>query len=195
MTIVPTRIDLIKMLPAGTVIAEVGTWRGYLAIQILNECPNIKQLWCVDAWKGQTGVCTEEPKSDEQHEADYQQCLHHLRGHLPSGRVKIVRGFSLDVAVNDRTIPPLTAAYIDADHSYAACLADLIAWSKRLTPGGVLLGHDYKADGNAAKWNFGVIPAVTDFCASYGWELTHLTAEDFASFRIECQTAWTGAEL
>lgn len=181
---VPKRIDLIKMLPAGALLAEIGTWRGYFAIEILNHT-QVGRLFCVDAWSGQTGVHTEGPKSQSEHDKDMAETKHHLRGHLPSGRVRIVRGMSLDVAANDRTIPPLDGVYVDADHSYEACLGDLVAWSKRLKPGGVMMGHDYKADGNAKLWNFGVIPAVTDFCRDYGWKLTHLTDEDFASYRLE----------
>lgn len=33
--------------------------------------------------------------------------------------------------------------FIDADHSYKACLADIRNWSPKLKSGGVLAGHDY----------------------------------------------------
>lgn len=177
------RIDLIKQLPVGAVVAEVGCHRAYFAIEILNECPNVAKLICVDRWKKATSYS--DPLSDDDHEANFREAKHHCRGHLPSGRVRFVRGDSLHVAEHDRTIPPLTAVFVDADHSYAACLADLIAWSKRLKPDGVLLGHDYTENEQAKKWGFGVIPAVTDFCRDHGWELTALTAEDFASYRLE----------
>lgn len=37
----------------------------------------------------------------------------------------------------------LDFVWIDADHSYAAVMADLQAWSKKMKPGGTLAGHDY----------------------------------------------------
>lgn len=183
MHIVPTRIDLIKMLPAGSVIAEIGCHKAHFAIQILNECPNIAKLICVDRWKKATNYV--DPLSDEDHEENFRMAKHHCRGHAPGGRIQFVRGDSLHVAENDRTIPPLTAVYVDADHSFEACYADLVAWSKRLSPGGVLLGHDFTNCAQAQKWNFGVIPAVNKFCVDHGWLHTHLSDEEFASFRLE----------
>lgn len=184
MQLLPKRIDLIKMLPAGSTLVEVGCWRGYFAIEILNECPNVAKLICVDRWR--TATTYNDPLSDTDHEANLAEAKHHVRGHLPSGRVRFIRGDSVAVAENDRTIPPLTAVYIDADHSYEACLADLIAWSKRLKHDGVILGHDYTdTHPNAIKWGFGVVRAVTEFCRDYGWRLTHLTQEDFPSYRLE----------
>jgi hypothetical protein len=192
MQTLPARIDLIKMLPPGSVVAEIGCWRAYFAVEILNSCPNVHRLFCVDAWKKQTGYV--DPLSDDDHEENLRQAKHHLRGHLPSGRVRLVRGESAHVAVNDRTIPPLDGVFIDADHGYEACLTDLRLWSKRLKKSGVIMGHDYTNNEQAKKWNFGVIEAVAKFCEEEGWRLTHLTAEDFASYRLE-PLCWSGAEL
>lgn len=193
MITLPTRLDLIKILPPGALLAEVGTWRAYFATEILNNTP-VGRLFCVDPWQGQTGNCSENEKTVAEHEADLSETKHHLRGHLPSGRVRVVRGFSVDVATNDRTIPPLDGVYVDADHTYQACFDDLTAWSKRLKPNGVLMGHDYTANEFSKKWNWGVIEAVRDFCAKYGWQITHLTDEDFASYRLERISEWRGAE-
>lgn len=185
MITLPQRIDLIRLLPAGAAMAEVGVWRGYFSSEILNHAPNVAKLVLVDAWKRQVWS-KHEQQSDAQHEKDLAECKHHIRGHLPSGRVQIVRGTSAAVALNDRTIPPLDGVFIDACHEYDFVLEDLINWSKRLKPGGVLMGHDHtEIHPNAIKWGFGVVPAVRDFCARYGWRHTHLTAEDFPSYRLE----------
>lgn len=185
MITLPKRIDLIKLLPPGALMAEIGVWRGYFSIEILNET-SVGKLFLVDAWKPQP-VYNDHLVEDD-HEENLRLTKHHCRGHLMGGRVQIVRGDSLYVAENDRTIPPLHAAFIDANHSYEACLADLLAWEKRLRPDGVLLGHDYtETHPNAIKWGFGVVAAVRDFCATRGWEITHLTNEDFPSFRLQRQ--------
>lgn len=190
----PTRLDLIKTLPANSLLAEVGSWRGYFATEILNNCPNVAKLYLVDAWERQ--VWSEhEQQSNEQHEKDLAECRRHIRGHLPSGRVQIVRGRSAEVALNDKTIPLLDSAYIDAAHEYRFVMEDLVNWSKRLKPAGVLMGHDYTKNADSVKWGFGVVEAVNDFCAKYGWEIVALTAEDFASYKLQRCPDWTGAEL
>jgi hypothetical protein len=179
MKIVPKRIDLIRQRPPGSIGAEIGVWRGYFSVEILQHT-RVRKLYLVDAWKPQPSY--NDPLTDTDHEANLAETKHHLRG--MHGRWEIVRGTSTEVAANDKTIPPLDWAYIDADHSYEACLADLKAWEKRLKPTGVLMGHDYTNNNQAQKWNFGVIPAVTDFCKEHGWRLEYLSDEDFASYSL-----------
>lgn len=184
MTPLPARIDLFKLLPPGSVMAEVGVWRGYLSIEILNKCPNVAKLFLIDAWRRQVWSAYEQ-QSDQQHEADLAECRRHIGGHLPSGRVRVIRGTSAEVALHDRTIPPLDFVYIDAAHEYRFVMEDLTNWSKRLKPTGAIGGHDYTHNPDSKKWGFGVIEAVNDFCRDNGWTITHLTTEDFASYRLE----------
>lgn len=190
MTIVDKRIDLIKMLPEGAIMAEVGVWRGYFSIEILNST-KVSKLYLVDAWKRQIWSKFEQ-QSDEQHQKDLAECKRHVRGH--GARAVIVRGTSVEVARDDKTIPPLDGVFIDACHEYDFVMEDLTWWATRLKPTGVLMGHDYTDNADAKKWGFGVIQAVNDFCENNGWEITHLTNEDFASYRLQ-RKAWTGAEL
>lgn len=37
----------------------------------------------------------------------------------------------------------LDSVFIDADHHYAECIADIEAWSSLVRPGGIVCGHDY----------------------------------------------------
>jgi trans-aconitate methyltransferase len=51
----------------------------------------------------------------------------------------------------------LDLVFIDADHSYEGCKADILAWRSKVRPGGWLMGHDYH------KGNFpGVVQAVDE---------------------------------
>lgn len=176
--ILPTRIDLIAMLPQGTRIAEIGVWRAYFTTKML-DLPNLGLVYAIDSWKPRPEY--HDPLAPDDHEQNLLECLHNLRGHIPGGRVRVVRMDSLDAA---KSFKPgeLDAVYIDADHSYEACLADLKAWSKIVTRNGYILGHDYTSNEQAKKWKFGVIEAVAEFCKSEGWHITHLTKEDFASY-------------
>ena len=57
-------------------------------------------------------------------------------------RIKILRKFSTGAALS---VEPssLDFVYIDANHTAAACLADMRAWLRTLRPGGWLCGHDF----------------------------------------------------
>lgn len=185
MTILPKRIDLIKMQPPGSVGVEVGVWRGYFSSEILNET-KVGHLYLVDAWVPQPGY--NDPLTHTDHEANLAETKHHLRGH--PGRWTIVRGTSVGVTSEwYAKFGPMDWAYIDADHRREMCLADLRAWAPLIKPDGVLMGHDYTNNDQAKKWNFGVIEAVTEFCETDGWRLTHLTDEDFASYCLRRKAA------
>lgn len=54
----------------------------------------------------------------------------------------IIRKESLD-AVKDIPYESLDFVYIDASHEFDYVMTDLIEWSKRVRPGGIVAGHDY----------------------------------------------------
>ena len=54
--------------------------------------------------------------------------------------------------------------YIDADHTYNACLRDIIDWYPTVRKGGFLTGDDFRKNYKTATGvRFGVIEAVTKF--------------------------------
>lgn len=42
--------------------------------------------------------------------------------------------------------PPVDMVFIDGDHSYDGCMADILAWVPNLKAGGILAVHDYRKD-------------------------------------------------
>lgn len=62
----------------------------------------------------------------------------------------------------------LDFVFIDADHSYEGCHADIEAWRAKVKPDGVLGGHDYE---NPDCPKFGVTRAVDGAVEKYGWKL------------------------
>lgn len=57
--------------------------------------------------------------------------------------------------------------YIDGDHTYGGCMADLQAAHPKLDKGGVIVCDDY---GNPC----GVKQAVDEFCKQYGYTIEHM---------------------
>lgn len=178
---IPTRNELIRVLPPRSTIAEVGVWRGYFSTQIL-ELPNIKHLYLVDSWRPRPEY--NDPLSDTDHEANLKETLHNIRGHLPGGRVDIIRLDSLE-SVHNFHDSELDCAYLDADHSFDATLANLRAWSRVVKPTGMIAGHDFcDSHHMAVKYGWGVEKAVAQFCSETNWKLKYVTAEDFRSFGL-----------
>lgn len=174
-----TRIDLIKGLPAGSVGAEIGVWRGYFSSEILG-CHNVSKLYSVDTW----GPYLEEDQIKNEVEA-----RRNLRGF--GARSIVLKYPSLDAV---RFVDPLDFVFIDASHTYENCLADLRAWSGKIKSDGCIMGHDYTERPEAMKLGFGVVKAVNDFCAEASWEIECLTEEDWPSYKL-VRPVWRGAEL
>jgi hypothetical protein len=179
--IIPTRNDLGKLLEPDANVAEVGVWRGYFATEILKW--KVSRLFLIDAWRRQVWS-KHEQVSDEEHEANYRETISNISGSMD--RCVVMRTTSAEGArkLFESGIV-LDMVYLDACHEYDFVMEDLMNWRHVVSPRGFICGHDYTDNADSKKWGFGVIPAVNDFCAREGWEITHLTNEDFASYVLQ----------
>lgn len=182
MTILPSRLALMRLLPPGSEGVEVGVFQGDFSAEILST--PVKKLWLVDCWKhlGKKQYIVHDP-DDGGHEANYRKVKLRFDREIAKERVKIVREMSTDAAswFDDRE---MDFVYIDADHSYEAVMADLTHWSLSLKPGGWLMGHDYTENESAVKMDFGVKRAVDEFCLFHGWQMIYLTDEEWPSYAL-----------
>lgn len=128
--------------------AEVGVQRGINAEQILEKCPNVK-LYLVDPWAIYGRI------SQQRQDRNFR----HTRGRLArfADQVVFIRKTSMD-ALADIQDNELDFVYVDGLHDYDSVCADLIFWSKKVRPGGIVSGHDY------INWPAcGIIPAVNGY--------------------------------
>ena len=169
--------NLIRSLES-PVIAEVGVQAGTNFQLLLTE--NVKEAVAVDIWdKSETVAQNDQGYSKETLEGLY---INFVRHHMADARVKVFKGFSVDVA---KVFPDgyFDFIYIDADHTYEGCLADLRAWYPKIKQGGIIAGHDYIdiVGGHNEDVPFGVIQAVTEFSNQHALDV-HITKESFASY-------------
>ncbi len=171
------RLELLKELPSGGTVAEIGVDEGEYSAKIL-ELARPATLHLVDAWG-----------SERYSESKKKRVEGRFRGRIADGTVRIHRGLSTEV------LPRFEDAsfdwvYIDSDHGYRTTAEELRLASGKVKPEGFLAGHDY-ATGNFERGiRYGVIEAVHEFCVREGWELRFLTAEtrrhrSFAITRME----------
>jgi predicted O-methyltransferase YrrM len=122
--------------------AEIGVHKGSFSFAIL-KASNIKTLYSIDPWIDEKGNFVKEV---------YNECANRLRAY--GNRSKIIIKKSIDAA-KDFADDSLDFVYIDGDHSYEACLADLNVWTPKVKIGGIVSGHDYKNGGKAMCSGYG----------------------------------------
>ena len=160
---------------------EVGTYKGEYAKVILNNWTG--QLYLIDVWKN---LNTEEYKdccNQSDYTEVYKDCMLNIHGN--EDRCFMLRCDSIN-AVNLFAEESLDFIYIDANHKYEFVLQDLKLWFPKLRKGGIFAGHDFlkmnwNDDNNSSKnrsiyngntyiGEFGVTPAVEEFCNLLGYK-------------------------
>jgi predicted O-methyltransferase YrrM len=167
-----------------TRIVEVGTWKGASAIHMAQLCRDEgleAEILCIDTWLGVHGLWLRAEQTDE---------VLRLRNGFPTLYQTFVRNV-IDAGLQDMITPlPLPSSeaaqvltkrriradliYVDGDHSYEGCKADLIAYRPVLDRGGLMLADDYAFDG--------VARAVGEFVAETGCEMIPVTGKCVLSF-------------
>jgi hypothetical protein len=146
-----TRTDLAKLFSElwFNEGAEIGVFTGEYSIILLRANPSL-HLRCVDSWawsrEGEKGhhntywASSKVGRPRDVHEANFERTKHRLR-EFPA--VQFMRMLSHEAAAQ---IPDgsLDFVYVDAEHTYEACLADLRAWSPKVKSGGIVSGDDYR---------------------------------------------------
>jgi len=145
-------------------ICEIGSWRGRSTRALLDNTSGT--VLAVDTWAGSNDEGFPGVKDPE---ILFQEFLDNMKD-VPKGKLSIFHGLSLDGAAHckakNQTFDML---FIDADHSYEAVKADILAWSPLVIPSGVLCGHDY-------SWKFpGVVQAVNELLPKHS---------------MACETIW-----
>jgi len=151
---------------------EVGVWSGETAASVMAECENVT-LHLVDRYRPPAEGDSHYDSGSVFARADQeffdkgkQQMLSKLGRYLMTGRAMLHESASLD-AVREFDDESVDYVFVDADHSYAGCLADLKAWWPKVKPGGFIAGHDYGSDkfpGVKQAWDE-MFPGSTAGCA------------------------------
>jgi hypothetical protein len=162
--------EVLQRLPDGAMGVEVGVFGGDMSGRLLAD-PKIDMLYMVDSWS--TSHSKEYIESGDFHttlsQEQQESCmdLAKLNTSFAARRREIVRANSVEAAAQ---FPDhlLDFVFLDADHSYEGCMADIKAWAPKIRPGGLLCGHDYQ---NVDYPCFGVERAVDEYVATHGLTL------------------------
>lgn len=143
--VVASRFELLKLMPKGGKVAELGTFKGDFARAILRTTePSELHLIDIDDRPfdstGLTGPSVQRHKG----------LTHQVVTRFPDGYFDWI--------------------YVDADHSYTGCLRDARAAAPKVRPGGYLVFNDF-AHIDPDLGRYGVMAAVMNFAGENKWPL------------------------
>lgn len=154
--LISDRIQMLSYLPCRAKVAELGTFKGEFAKEIL-RINQPKELHLVDIDTSQLNLMWDEKISKVYlHEED-------------------------DLLWLPRWNNYFDWLYIDTTHIYKHTKNELILSHNVIKNNGYICGHDYThvcACGPKEDWHeYGVIQAVNEFCEEYRYQLIYLTNE------------------
>lgn len=179
------RDALLRYLPAGGRVAEIGVARGHFSAQVKAVCkPSFLAL--VDPWCEQDQTIYYGDSNNAKQSAQdmrYKAVSRRFASAKPGAECRVVRNFSAQ-AVNEFDDSFFDWVFIDGNHSYEACLEDLRLWAPKVKSDGLLCGHDFATHASAREAKYGVVEAVRTFVKETGFALAALTVEQFPTFVI-----------
>jgi len=141
------------------VIAELGVRSGQNFLEMIAHNP--KEAVAVDCWIDD-GVLARNDTLGTQDALD-KQYLDFNKKVEDKLFVKINRGYTIE-EVKHFEDNYFDLIYVDADHTYSACLRDIVDWYPKVKSGGFLLGDDYRPGYKTSSGIvFGVVEAVKEF--------------------------------
>ena len=131
-------------LKDGDTVCEIGTWLGrsivYLAQSLKRKGKKVK-LIAVDTFKGDPGVDEHSQVVQKMGGSIKDAFLANIKRCGVDDMITVIEGSSVEAA---KQIPDdsLAFCYIDAAHDYESVKCDIAAWRGKVTPNGLLAGHD-----------------------------------------------------
>ena len=131
-----------SILPINAQIAEIGSFLGLssliMARSLFFSGKYGVKIFCIDTWEGSFEHQSMEIVASGKL---YDTYMHNISESGLAAYFVPMRKDSVK-ASGDFADRSLDLIFIDGDHSFEGCFADLVAWYPKLKPGGIFLGHD-----------------------------------------------------
>lgn len=138
--------------------AEIGVAKGEHA-EILSQEIDGLNLYCIDPWEGYSGYTD---YLDGRLKGFYTQAQDRLAPY----NCRLIKDYSMN-AVKQFENDSLDFVYIDGAHDLRSVIDDMTEWHKKVKPGGILYGHDFKRSKNP-RFKCHVVDAVQAYTYAHG---------------------------
>jgi Methyltransferase domain len=174
--VLSNRSELLKALPRGGVVAEIGVADGDYSVEILS-LNQPATLHLVDTW------------GSERFSDGFERVQSRFAREIAAGSVVVHRGRSVDI------LPGLAGKlldwlYLDTTHAYADTAQELRLCESLVKDGGRIAGHDFCTGNPYSGVPYGVIQALYEFCLEHQWsfEYVSLDGNGYFSFCLKSRS-------
>jgi hypothetical protein len=145
------------------IIAEIGVWKGVNAYNMLTQL-DVAKIYLIDPYIPYRGISGRIGMSEAATQEVRAEAMERLAPF--ENRIVWLEKESSQAAFE---IPEnsLDIVYIDGDHRYEMCLADVVLYYQKVKPGGLMSGDDYRP-----RCLHDVIRAVNEFVLANRYKLT-----------------------
>lgn len=151
--VIPSREEILALLPKGGVCAEIGTQAGDFAKQMLSAL---------------------QPAKFHIYDLDFTPFDHaHFQSSIQSGQVELHPGDSATL-LSDQPDHSLDLMYIDGDSSYQGAAKNLEQAARKIKEDGWIVCNNYAVYSPLEGVKYGVCRAVNEFCLNRGFEIRYL---------------------
>jgi hypothetical protein len=157
-SVVSSRVELIKLMPKGGKVAELGTFKGDFARSIIQQAQPA-ELHLIDIDYSQFNSAGLTGPSVHRHVGLTHEVITSFAGQY------------------------FDWVYVDADHSYDGCLKDARAAAPKIRQGGFMLFNDF-AHIDPFNGRYGVKRAVMDFANEARWPLAFLALDVYGLYDV-----------
>ncbi|MBI4534565.1 MAG: class I SAM-dependent methyltransferase [Candidatus Melainabacteria bacterium] len=208
--VVGNRTDLLQFLPKQSVCAEVGVFTGAFSEQI-DQITRPNELHLIDTWDfsldWQTMFAPKEEAGRHNFESWFKTLVPAYQGGDPSPlypqmyedlknkyaqdkRVRLHRGYSHEVG-SQFPDKHFDFVYLDASHTYADVLRDLLVYSEKLKDGGIIMGDDfYDTLERPSDYKYvGTVQAVSQFLKRSSFKCCAITGPSESNFVLYKQNS------
>ncbi len=178
-----TRTNLLRLLPQGGEVAEIGVANGDFSQDILTAAKP-RRLHLIDPWEHQDRAdYAKDLNNVSAREQDnrFDAVLARFRAQIDGGIVEVHRDYAEDAAIFFAN-GQLDWIYVDGMHTVEAAYNDLVTYASKIREDGFIVGHDYTNHLQARHWNFGVVDAINRFVLEFDYEFVALTIETFPTY-------------
>lgn len=175
--VLPTRDDILPLLPKNRIFCEVGVALGDFSQKVI-ECCKTRRFIAIDIftlhdypemWAGRVGKVL----AGRRHADFFADKFEPL---VRDGSMDILEGNSTDVLA---TLPDdsVDVFYVDAHHSYEAVRAELEIIETKTKSDGMIILNDYIMHDYMTNTPYGVVAAVNDFMIEHNWEMVYFALQ------------------